>query len=199
MSLLAGLLMDQSTRNGGSVTADEVRVIFDGFSEESGTTDEELRGLVENVIKDEANLRLAEGDPWRVELSYPGLSELQLYLEKRVLTAVAPLRLADLAQEVYRRFGALVKESSWFGKGTFRSVIEGILNERIVASWDPPGYVYDSRRHNLPDGQGGGLRREESAQSRLAEETGVPLLTSAEYAALYREIAAEVNEKGYVL
>ena len=200
MSRLARLLMDQSTRNGGSVTADEVRVIFDGFSKASGTTDEELRGLVEHVTKDEENLELAEGDPWRVVSGVvSGLSVLQLYLENRVLTARVPLRLADLAHEVYRRFGASVKESSWFGKGTFRSVIEGILNEQIVASWDPPGYVYDSRRLNLPDEQGGGLGREESARSRLAEETGVPLLTSAQYAALYREIAAEVNENGYVL
>ena len=197
---LARLLRERAALKGGNVAIDEVREIFDGFST-GRTTDHELRALVERVIENEADLQLAGSDPWCLESSYlTELSKLRSYLKERVLTAATPLPLPDLAQEVYREFGTLAKESSWFGTGSFGRVIKGIVDRRIVASWDPPpGYVFDSQRHDLPGGQGGVVDREESTRSRFAEETGVPLLTSAQYGAVYGAIAAEVNENGYVL
>src|SRR5436190_11740885 len=121
------------------------------------------------------------------------------------LVAQSPLPIPSgtVAQKLLERFGTGLRESDWDGAGGFREFVEGLGDSRFSVSWAIPGYFYDPNRHRLPEAHqvvAQGIDLGDDTLSELAvrihELTDTPLLTSAQFGAVFRAIAEEVNAHG---
>jgi len=151
-------------------------------------------------------------------------AELSAWLKTTVSAAKAPVTMAQLAQAMVQHFQERVSNDDWLGAGTFKSLLEQLDLQGLKLSPVTPGYVYDPARHAAPNGTAAmnGAAHEEARpdqapivapQDALAAKypelaplawkvhqlTDTPYLLPEHYAVLLRELAREINERGYQL
>ena len=139
-------------------------------------------------------------------------SQMAEWIKKLVKESPSPIALGSLAQSVHHNFVDRDPEANWLGAVTFKNLLLQLNLEGLQVSSGAPGYIYDPNRHTLPiDGQ-----VEEPAAKPVTRDifsdqypelaplarkihrlTDMPYLTPDHYALLFKEIAREVNERGY--
>lgn len=139
-----------------------------------------LRSLTAELAKRRGDLRITEGDPWRVTVRMPtrkkvsgaGKAETEQAvarsnadekLRKRIIRMVRrmvamsdePILMAKAAHDITNSIGPQVIESHWAGAGTFKNLLQSEENlDFEIATTPSPGYLYDPKRHELPTGAG---------------------------------------------
>ncbi len=187
-----------------------------------------LRALTTHLSQRHPNLRITEGDPWRVTVALPHKSRKsprqagektlpaskEEKLRRRIVDLVRrmvsdakePILMGRAAQEVINRTGKQVLDSHWAGAGTFKNLLQSEENLGFEIATSPsPGYLYDPERHSLP-------REEESAKKgeevppklaefskRISRITGAPNLTPRQYAILFTALAEDLKTHPYHL
>lgn len=139
-----------------------------------------LRKLVTDLVRRKPELRVVEGDPWKVSVVLPHLhapaavaesgeagqqalaaledeaalrGQIVARVRQIVANAAEPVTMARAAGVVVKEFGARVVETQWAGAGTFKNLLQGTpeLGFSIAVSPDHPGYLYDPERHQSPN------------------------------------------------
>jgi len=187
-----------------------------------------LRALTTHLVRRHPNLRITEGDPWRVTVELPRKASKPKRhaaerpsqpssddrLRKRILDLVRklvarsqePILMGRAAQDVIDQLGNQVIESHWAGAGTFKNLLQSEENLGFdIATSPSPGYLYDPQRHALP-------REEETAKpkdamppklaafaKRISQITGAPYLTPRQYALIFTALAEDLKEHRYHL
>ncbi len=187
-----------------------------------------LRALTTHLTQRHPNLRITEGDPWRVTVALPrksGRTRRQVAehsaqsgseerLRKRILDLVRrlvgessePILMGRAAQEVIDQLGPKVIDSHWGGAGTFKNLLqsEDDLGYEI-ATTPSPGYLYDPERHALPHDEESARKEAEmppklaAFAKRISQITGAPYLTPRQYAMLFTALAEDLKEHPYHL
>lgn len=123
-------------------------------------------------------------------------AEILAELRRILADAGGPMPMAAVASRLNERLGPGLRESGWLGHGTFKALLLALAAPDVAVLAVQPGYVYDPRRHDpasvarTDDGLGS-IRADLAAFARrVAGVTGAPALPPAEYAALFRAIAA---------
>ncbi len=187
-----------------------------------------LRALTTHLTQRHPNLRITEGDPWRVTVALPrktskpkrqsiertpqSISEDRL--RKRILDLVRklvgesgePILMGRAAQEVINQLGDKVLSSHWAGAGTFKNLLQSEEDLGFdIATSPSPGYLYDPERHTLPR-EGDEAQKKDEMPPKLAEFarrisriTGAPNLTPRQYAMLFTALAEDLKEHPYHL
>ncbi len=186
-----------------------------------------LRALTTHLVRRHPNLRITEGDPWRVTVELPrkvarskrpsvertSQPSSEDRLRKRILDLVRklvarseePILMGWAAQEVIDQVGQQVLESHWAGAGTFKNLLqseEGLEFE--IATSPSPGYLYDPKRHTLPREESTKPRDEMPPKlaefaKRISQITGAPYLTPRQYALIFTALAEDLKEHRYHL
>ncbi|MBN1319056.1 MAG: NYN domain-containing protein [Anaerolineales bacterium] len=161
--------------------------------------------------------------------SEPGYVEMQTRIAHQdVRTAIAewinnivresrsPVTMAALAQAMVERFGENVSSTNWLGAGTFKQLLAELDLGDLELSSLVPGFVFDPSRHELPSmiPDKGDIRSLEAAPldnfslrypemaplaRKIHQLTDTPYLLPDHYAIMLRELAREINERGYQL
>ncbi len=123
-------------------------------------------------------------------------------VEEIVKASPHPLPLAKLANEVRNRLGEEVRATNYAGAGTFKALLQAadLPTCRLTTGGLP--YVYDPERHQAPAAPGGGaidpdVPGLDPFARRVHQITGAPLLSGADYEALFRAIFEEVRNTPY--
>ncbi|HEY54384.1 MAG TPA: NYN domain-containing protein [Caldilineae bacterium] len=138
-----------------------------------------LRALTAELTKRNPELRITEGDPWRVTVRVPTrrkrpkkqqepdveveekdeASEAEEKLRKRIIRLVRrmvaksdePILMAKAAHDVTSSIGPQVIETRWAGAGTFKDLLQSAENlDFEIVTAPSPGYLYDPKRHDPP-------------------------------------------------
>ena len=186
-----------------------------------------LRALTTHLVRRHPNLRITEGDPWRVTVELPRKSAKTKraasgkpsapttddQLRKRILDLVRklvgrskePILMGKAAQEVIDQLGDQVLESHWAGAGTFKNLLQSEDNlDFEIATTPSPGYLYDPQRHAIPSeesrpaGDDMPPKLAEFAK-RISQITGAPYLTPRQYALIFTALAEDLKEHRYHL
>ena len=187
-----------------------------------------LRALTTHLTQRHPNLRITEGDPWRVTVALPRKASKskrqpaertpqlssEERLRKRIVDLVRklvgesnePILMGRAAQEVINQMGDKVLRSHWAGAGTFKNLLQSEEDLGFdIATSPSPGYLYDPERHTLPREEAG-VRKEDDMPPKLAEFakrisqiTGAPYLTPRQYAMLFTAVAEDLKEHPYHL
>ena len=129
-------------------------------------------------------------------------------------TSQSPVAMAALAQAMILRFGEQVSSTDWLGAGTFKNLLTELDLGDLTFSPAGPGFVYDPARHEVPPAMQSteytralstgpldnfSLRYPDLAPlaRKVCQLTDTPYLMPEHYALLLRELAREINEKGY--
>ncbi len=187
-----------------------------------------LRALTTHLVRRHPNLRITEGDPWRVTVELPRKSakakrqpsERQTQassddrLRKRIIELVRklvarsdePILMGWAAQAIIDQVGEQVLESHWAGAGTFKNLLQSEESlDFEIASSPSPGYLYDPQRHTLPSEEDASRTKEEMSPKlaqfarRISQITGAPYLTPRQYALLFTALAEDLKEHRYHL
>ncbi len=209
----------------GPVPANQLPAIYKQFPEftagESWLGFGSLRGLTNAVVAMDSSLVVDEGkDPWEVRLTervaasqaaptsgatIPSMEEVGRYVQTLVEESEAPIDLARLSQLVTREFSDSVRSDDWQGTGSFKGYLSELPLGSLAISSITPGFAYDPERHQPP---AGALRRGEDEFEKqypdiaeLARKihyvTDMPYLTPEVYGVVLKEIAKELNDRGY--
>jgi len=186
-----------------------------------------LRALTTHLSQRHPNLRITEGDPWRVTVQLPRRSKAarpsgekaitpskEDKLRRRIVDLVRrlvadakePILMGRAAQEVINRTGQQVLKSHWAGAGTFKNLLQSEENLGFEIATSPsPGYLYDPERHSLPREEET-VRKGEEVPPKLAEfskrissVTGAPNLSPRQYAMIFTALAEDLKEHPYHL
>ncbi len=185
-----------------------------------------LRALATSLTRRRPELQIAEGDPWRVVVAVPkrsrsrtkngetGRASKDDVIRQRILERVRhlvaeanePILMAKAAHDVINNVGKQVLDSHWLGAGTFKNLLQSYDNLPFEIATSPsPGYLYDPERHVLP-GEGGEEEGKQTVDPELAEFTervsqitGIPNLTSHQYAMLFTALAEHLSDHSYHL
>lgn len=114
-----------------------------------------------------------------------------------VRSSVHPLVSAAAAQAALS-IDPLIKESDWYGTGSFRSFLALHLGD-LVYEPSPPGYVFDPERHSASDIPGGEKKELEPLLRRICSKTGVPGLPTNAYRTLFRALAEDLAQYPLIL
>ena len=202
-----------------------VYVRFQAFRESSDWLGHwSLRGLTEALVarRPEAMVIEDHGSHWSVIQSTPvppandvakrpDNTQTTQELRAAILEVVGdllarspiPVPMPAAAQDVVTRLGAIVAESEWAGAGSFKALIGDAEDHGFhLAQLSPTRWVLiDPERHEIPEvaEQVGGEGPDVRLAHRISRTTGVPALSSDQYAALFNAIAATLQESGYDL
>ncbi len=141
--------------------------------------------------------------------------EVVAWIKNLVGASPTPISLGALAQSLSQKFSDQEINSNWLGAGSFKNLLRQLdLDGLMISSGAPdsPGYLYDPARHTLPTH----AQEEVEAIQKPLEDTfavrypelsplaqkihqltDMPYLMPEYYGLLFREIAREVNERGY--
>jgi hypothetical protein len=187
-----------------------------------------LRALTTHLTQRHPNLRITEGDPWRVTVALPrktGKSKRPAAdrtqqatsddkLRKRIFDVVRklvgessePILMGRAAQEVITQLGDKVLRSHWAGAGTFKNLLQSEEDLGFdIATTPAPGYLYDPERHTLPRSEEDAQKKDEMPPKladfakRISQITGAPYLTPRQYAMLFTALAEDLKEHPYHL
>jgi hypothetical protein len=131
-------------------------------------------------------------------------SPVSQFVRETLTEADEPLLLATLAQLLVEEFGEDVRAHNWQGHGSFKSFLEMLRLDGLALSDIMPGFIYDPRRHELPEAE----RRDAVAEdhpelvdlvTEISDLTDMPYLSPEQYAVLSQEIAREITEDGFAL
>jgi hypothetical protein len=127
----------------------------------------------------------------------------------------AAVPMATLAQAISKRFGQRILDTDWMGAGSFKGLLEDLDLGDLEIWTATPGFVYDPARHTIPATAPGhdGERYAPSPErldpfslrypnlaplaQKIHQLTDTPYLMPEHYALLLRELAREINERGY--
>ncbi len=136
-----------------------------------------LRSLTADLTRRNPELRITEGDPWRLtvrvpsrrkraalpqeqEGDQPGLDgdtddklrrRIVRLVRRMVQTSDEPILMAKAAHDVTNQLGPQVIDTRWAGAGTFKNLLQSEDDLDIEIATSPsPGYLYDPKRHNPP-------------------------------------------------
>lgn len=139
-------------------------------------------------------------------------SQIAAWIKGLVEASSSPIVLGALAQSVHKKFADQDTESNWLGAGTFKNLLQQLDLGSLEVSSEAPGYIYDPARHTFPvNGEVEEVVVKSPVQDlfldkypdlaplarKIHQLTDIPYLMPEHYALLFREIAREVNERGY--
>lgn len=124
-------------------------------------------------------------------------------VRREVLQSTEPVACARLATSIARHAGAT--PSDWYGNGSFRRFLESLDLAPLRFDWKVAGgIIYDPERHAtavgaeaLSDQDWDGEAPILAFARQLHEVASVPLLAPAHYRALFKLLAADLDEHGY--
>jgi hypothetical protein len=137
------------------------------------------------------------------------------WVRQTVANSPAPVAMAVLAQTVLDRFAGYVSSSDWLGEGTFKNLLQTLNLGGLALLPAGPGYLYDPARHEAVVPAAGigdqeamvrpqpldafSMRHPDLAPlaRKINRLTDTPYLLPEHYAVLLRELAREINERGY--
>jgi len=201
----------------GEVLATDLPDIYKEFPEFKQSTNwlgfASLRALTEELVDRQADLRLLEGDPWRVAMHVTPSGEvehdLNLKIVERVGQLVAeadePVPMGRAAHAVIQDLGPQVTRSGWAGTGSFKNLLLS-AEERdfeVLVAPNTPGYLYDPERHERPsvDLVGDDLRGLPPELitfiRRVSQVTGTPALSPGQYRVVFEALADDVRVHRY--
>ena len=175
-----------------------------------------LRGLTEALVaRRPESIELHEhGIEWEIRRAFmpapadaPGASELEQgrdlaaeiaeAVAHMVRSSTAPVPMAAAAQHVIATLGRRVAETDWAGAGSFKALLSesatGVRPTQLSATqW----VIVDPERHELPEVAEAVAGESASARTirRVSRTTGVPALSSEQYAALFCAISHAVAD-----
>lgn len=126
------------------------------------------------------------------------LQKATALIHEEVGKSSVPIPCSRLASLITNQCGVLAAD--WSGKGTFRKFADS-LALRIRIEWNESGgYAYDPGRHSTPLACRRGAGAQDWVHDReilvlakqVHEATGIPLLSPAQYRALFEAIGADV-------
>lgn len=135
----------------------------------------------------------------RVPAGSPTEGELQRArkaIHSIVDEAPKPVVSAVAAHAVLRVFPD-IKESRWWGAGSFGAFLSRYIPDLAYFGSPLPGYVFDPSRHtvgDLPVPEGTELS---PLVQRVCTVSGAPALSSEKYAAMFRALAEQLGERPY--
>ena len=182
MDTMASDLYAEASANGEILATDlpKLYVNYSKFRRDSNWLGfYSLRTMTAELTKRHPDLRITEGDPWRVTVRVPTrrkrsekkrepvveveerdeTSEVEEKLRKRIIRLVRrmvaksdePILMAKAAHDVTSSIGPQVIESRWAGAGTFKDLLQSADNlDFEIATSPSPGYLYDPKRHDPP-------------------------------------------------
>ena len=179
-----------------------------------------LRNLTEELLRRRPELKIVDGDPWKVVVRtpvaaslgharLPGNDELRRRIVaavRRIVAAAAePVLMARVAQDVIDEVGQRVVDSNWAGADSFKQLLQNVddLGLEMATSAGHPGYLYDPARHQPPSGLARQNRLQELSPTladfirRISSVTSVPSLTPDEYALLFDAIETVLRAAPY--
>jgi len=111
-------------------------------------------------------------------------------VRRAVRSAERPLTSAAAAQAALSADPA-IKESDWYGAGSFRAFLALYLDD---LSYDgaPPGYVFDPARHSAADIPRGQKVDLDPFLQQVCTVTGAPALSAASYRTLFTTLADDL-------
>ena len=137
-----------------------------------------------------------------VNLTLPVFKRIRLVesIKQLVSESTVPVPLPSVAQVLQREQEAT---ADWFGAGTLRDLLDLLDLAPIAFAASGEGYVFDPSRHERPNGEE--LRDEFRISDQNLYEfalkvhrlTDVPLLSPAQYSALFPMLAEEVGNHGF--
>jgi hypothetical protein len=117
-----------------------------------------------------------------------------------VRAAPRPVVTAAVAQAALA-VNPTLSENGWAGAGKFSAFIARDVPELQLAASPAPGYLFDPARHtasDVPNRQGEPRRAQLGAvAAQVSLVTDAPPLSSDQYAALFQELAADVDAHGF--
>lgn len=218
----------------GGLSAAHLPEIYKEFAEFTSTSNWlgfwSLRAMTEAIVAHADELVLVEDEPWW--LARRGMLEpddgdegpeaaqaaeassgrpagrpdspVSRFVRDTLTESDEPLLLATLAQLLVEEFGEDVRAHNWQGHGSFKSFLEMLRLDGLTLSDVMPGFIYDPRRHELPDAE----RRDAVAEDHpelvdlvreISDLTDMPYLSPEQYAVLAQEIAREITAAGFAL
>lgn len=149
----------------------------------------------------------------------PEIGDLRTHVTEFVIEMVknspAPVVMAQMAEQVTRRFGRQLSLEGWLGAASFKSMLQQLDLNGLQIHNAIPGYIYDPSRHNIE-----AVVSNENLfdpKQRLTEEfkekypdiqplaykvcqlTDMPYLLPEHYTQVLHQVARAINEKGYEL
>jgi hypothetical protein len=172
-----------------------------------------LRALTQELARRQHDLRLVEGDPWRVAVHATPSGEVEHDLRTEIVERVGaivaeadePVAMGKAAHLVTSDLGPQVIESGWAGTGSFKNLLLSVEDRRfeILVAPNTPGYLYDPERHERPsvDWVGDELRGLApdlvTFIGRVSQVTGTPALSPRQYRVVFEAIADDVGDHAY--
>lgn len=172
-----------------------------------------LRELARALIRRRPDLRLVEGDPWRVSVRASSSGVVENDLKAKIMERVREfvfkadeaVLMAKVAQEVIEDIGAQVTKTRWAGAGTFKNLLQSVEGRgfEILTAPGSPGYLYDPERHARPSIE---VPTDELPSlpasiatfvRRVHQVTGTPALLPRQYRLVFEAIADELKEHPY--
>ncbi len=141
--------------------------------------------------------------------------EVAAWIKNLIGASPTPISLGALAQSMIQNFSNQEINSNWLGAGSFKNLLQQLdLDGLSISSGAPdsPGYLYDPARHALPthapeeveviqkpleDSFAAQYPELAPLAQKIHQLTDMPYLIPEYYGMLFREIAREVNERGY--
>ncbi|MFF4827977.1 NYN domain-containing protein [Streptomyces sp. NPDC001312] len=118
-------------------------------------------------------------------------------IRRAVRAADRPLASAAAAQAALR-VDPEIKETNWYGAGSFRAFL-GIYLTDLHYQPTAPGYVFDPTLHSADDISSDERTRIDPFLQQVSTVTGVPPLSSQAYHALFLALAEDLQQNAFAL
>lgn len=133
-----------------------------------------------------------------VEDSSALIDQLRSFVEQRLRGASAPVPLVGLADEVMKAFpDDAGPRDAWLGTGSFKQLLTDLKLDHLKFLAQAPGYAYITGLHDPSDVRAAYVPGHHAALPAVAhkvhDEVGVPLLTAAQFAAVFAELSDAVG------
>lgn len=216
LDAMARRVYEEASASGEVLATDLPRIYkeFPGFKRSKNWLGfSSLRVLTQELVRRQHDLRLVEGDPWRVAVPATPTGEVEHDLKSKIVARVReivaeadePVAMGKAAHLVITDLGPQVTESGWAGTGSFKNLLLGVEDRRfeILVAPNTPGYLYDPERHERPsvDWVGDELRGLSpdlvTFIGRVSQVTGTPALSPRQYRVVFEAIADDVREHSY--
>jgi hypothetical protein len=118
-------------------------------------------------------------------------------IRSAVTAAPRPLVSAAAAHAALQAFPNL-KESDWWGAGSFRAFLARYIPDLTYEGVPSPGYVYDPERHSIDDLPAAERVELSPLLQQVCVVTGAPALASERYATLFTALADQLEDGPYL-
>lgn len=134
------------------------------------------------------------------------------FIRNLLADSPAPMVLSVLAHSVQKKFADQSVATNWLGAMSFKTLLQQLDLGSLKIYDKAPGYIYDPDRHTLPvNGQAEAQAVPPPAADPFQEQypqaaalaknihklTDMPYLAPQHYALMFKEVAREINERGY--